>query len=135
MLEKVIESDDESTEQVYYTVEKELNSADKSRKLFYDIVKQVLLDCGKCLDNPKLTPEEQKQICEQEIRILRIADNKDKEIREHEMEAMHLADRKDIEKRAFNWKAVVTASTIVVAFIGMSGVMLNGKFKLKLPIL
>ena len=51
-----------------------------------------------------------------------------------EQEDVQLADKKDSEKRMFNWKVIGTASTLVLAAIGIGTAMLGGKFDVKLPI-
>ena len=135
ILEKIIESDDVSISRVYDTADRELSNADESRKLFYDSASKVLSDCSKCLDNPNLTLEERREIREQEMEILRMADNKDKEIRDEEKEVLNTVDKKDSEKRAFNWKTIAAVSTvlIVVVGVGVGGAMLGGNFNFKLP--
>ncbi len=133
MIEKLIESDDSSINYVYDIAEKNLDNANKGRNLFYDCANKVLSDCGKILDNPTLTAEEQREIREQEMEILRMVDNKDKEIRDKEMDTLRTVDKKDSEKRAFNWKTITAVSTVLIVVAGVSGAMLGGNFNFKLP--
>ena len=133
MIEKLIESDDSSINYVYDIAEKNLDNANKGRNLFYDCANKVLSDCGKILDNPTLTAEEQREIREPEMEILRMVDNKDKEIRDKEMDTLRTVDKKDSEKRAFNWKTITAVSTVLIVVAGVSGAMLGGNFNFKLP--
>ena len=63
-----------------------------------------------------------------------MVDKKETESRTQEQEDVQLADKKDSEKRMFNWKVIGTASTLVLAAIGIGTAMLGGKFDVKLPI-
>ena len=56
-----------------------------------------------------------------------------KEIREQEMETAHIADSKDSEKRGFNWKVIVAASFAVLTAVGIGAAALGGNFNVKLP--
>lgn len=129
----VLESDDESTSQVYGILNKELDGAGKSREEYLGFADKVRSDLSKCLDNPNLTPEEQKEIREQEMEVLRMVDKKDTEIREQEMETARMADKKDSEKKAFNWKVIGAASFAVITAVGIGAAALGGNFNVKLP--
>lgn len=133
MLGKVIESDNASIQEVYNTANKELDSAAQSRVHFYDLADKVRSDLSKCLDNPDMSPEQQKEIRDQEMEILRMAGEKDSEIREQELEMAHVVDKKDSEKRAFNWKLIGTVSGVLVAVVGVAAGALGGDFNLRLP--
>ena len=108
ILADVIASDDKSIEQFYAVTDKEMDAIDKSREQFYDFASKVHADLSKCLENPNLTPEEQKEIREQEMEILRMVNQKDSEMREKEMEIVTKVDEKDTQKRTFNWKTDVS---------------------------
>lgn len=133
ILERIVASDDESTNQVYRVLNKELESAREGSREYIEFADKVRSDISKCLDNPDLTPEQQTEMLNQEMEILRIVDKKDTEIREKEMEFVHIADKKDSEKKAFNWKVINAASFAVVIVIGIGASMLGGNFNLKLP--
>ena len=133
VLEKIVESDDESTSQVYGVLSKELDEASKSREEYLAFADKVRSDLSKCLDNPNLTPEQQKDIREQEMEVLRMVDKKDTEIREQEMVSAHMADKKDSEKKAFNWKVISAASFAVITAVGIGAAALCGNFNVKLP--
>lgn len=133
VLEKIVASDDESTNQVYGVFSKELDGAGKSREEYLGFADKVRSDLSKCLDNPNLTPEEQKEIREQEMEVLRMVDKKDTEIREQEMETARMADKKDSEKKAFNWKVISAASFAVITAVGIGAAALGGNFNVKLP--
>ena len=60
ILEKIVASDDESTNQVYGIINKELYSASDSRKEFIEYADKVRADLSKCLDNPNLTPSNKR---------------------------------------------------------------------------
>ncbi len=60
ILEKIVASDDESTNQVYGIINTEVDSASDSRKEFIEYADKVRADLSKCLDNPNLTPEQKK---------------------------------------------------------------------------
>lgn len=133
VLEKIIASDDESTNQVYSILNKELEGAAESRKEYIEFADKVSSDISKCLDNPDLTPEQQNEIREQQMEILRMVDKKDTEIREQEMETARMADKKDSEKKAFNWKIISAASVVVITAVGIGAAALGGNFNVKLP--
>ena len=133
ILEKIVASDDESINQVYGILNKELDIADRSREEYYEFANKVRLDLSKCLDNPNLTPEHQKEIREQEMEILRMVDKKDSEIRGQETETAHIADSKDSEKRGFNWKVISAASFAVLTAVGIGAATLGGNFNVKQP--
>lgn len=133
MLDSIIESDDESLKQYFDVANKELDNADESRKQFYSFVESVRSDYSKCLDNPNMTPEQQMEILEREMELVKIADKKDSEVRAQEIEIEHTADKKDSEKRAFNWKLVGGISAALVTVVGISAGVLGGNFNIKLP--
>lgn len=83
ILEKIVASDDESTNQVYGIINKEVDGASDSRKEFIEYADKVRDDLSKCLDNPNLTPEQQKDILDRQMEIFHAVDKKDTEIREH----------------------------------------------------
>jgi len=133
ILEKIVASDDESTNQVYGIINKEVDSASDSRKEFIEYADKVRADLSKCLDNPNLTPEQQKDILDRQMEIFHAVDKKDAEIREHEMEMARMADKKDTEKKEFNWKVLGAASFVVLTAVGIGTAELGGKFDFKLP--
>ena len=133
ILEKIVASYEESTNQVYGILNKELEAAGDSRREYIEFADKVRADLSKCLDNPDLSPEQQKEIRDQEMEILRMVDKKDTEIRDQETEAAHLADKKDSEKKAFNWKVIGAASFAVLTAIGIGASALGGNFNIKLP--
>ena len=134
ILDTVVASDDTSLTQVYDIINKDMDHAAASRSEYIDFADKVRSDCSKCLDNLDLTPEQQQEILDREIEILRMVDKKETESRTQEQEDVQLADKKDSEKRMFNWKVIGTASTLVLAAIGIGTAMLGGKFDVKLPI-
>lgn len=131
ILADVIASDDKSVEHFYSVVDKEMDIINKNRKMFYDFAGKVHADLSKCLENPGLTPEEQKAICEQEMEILRMINLKDAEMREKEMKLVAKVDEKDLQKRTFNWKVIGAASAIVILMIGVGVGILEGDCNLK----
>ena len=133
ILEKIVASDDDSINQVYGILNKELDGADKSRVEYIEFADKIRSDLSKCLDTPNMTPEQQKEIRDQEMEILRMVDNKDTEIREQELETARMADKKDSEKRASNWKVISAASFAVVTAVGIGAAALGGDFSIKLP--
>lgn len=133
ILEKIVASDDESTNQVYGILNKELDGADISRKEYIKFADKVRSDLSKCLENPDLTQEQQKEIISQEMEILQMVDKKDTETREQKMEIARMADKKDSEKKAFNWKVISTASFVVLTVVGIGTAALGGNFNVKLP--
>lgn len=133
VLEEIIASDNESTKQVYDILNKELEALLESRKEYIEFADKVRSDLSKCLDNPNLTPEQQKEILDREMEIFNIVDKKDTEIREKEMETVRMADKKDTEKKEFNWKVISAASFVVLTAVGIGTAALGGKFDIKLP--
>jgi hypothetical protein len=133
ILEKIVTSDDESTNQVYGIINKEVHSTSESRKEFIEYADKVRADLSKCLDNPNLTQEQQKDILDRQGEIFHAVDKKDTEIREHEMEMARMADKKDTEKKEFNWKVLGAASFVVLTAVGIGTAALGGKFDFKLP--
>lgn len=132
ILEKIVASDYESTNQVYGIINKEVDSASDSRKEFIEYADKVRADLSKCLDNPNLTPEQQKDILDRQMKIFHAVDKKDAEIREHEMEMARMADKKDTEKKEFNWKVLGAASFVVLTAVGIGTAALGEKFDFKL---
>ena len=55
ILEKIVASDDESTNQVYGIINKEVDSASDSRKEFIEYADKVRADLSKCLDKSEST--------------------------------------------------------------------------------
>ena len=133
MLDSVISSDDSSVNQVYGILNKEMDNAATSRAEYISFAEKVHADCSKCLDNPDMTPEQQREILDREIEILRMVDKKDTEIRTEEQEVSQTADDKDSEKRQFNWKLIAAASTVLLTALGIGTAILGGKFDIKLP--
>lgn len=133
ILEKIIASDDDSTNQVYGILNKEIESSHESRKEYIIFADKVRSDLSKCLDNPNLTPEQQKEIIDREMEIFHMVDKKDAEIREQEMEIARMADKKDTEKKEFNWKILGTASLVILTVVGIGTAALGGKLDIKLP--
>lgn len=132
MLDSVISSDDNSINHVYGILNQEMDNATASRAEYISFAEKVHADCSKCLDNPNMSPEQQRDILDREIEILRMIGEKDTEIRSEEQEVVNIADKKDSEKRTLNWKLIATASTVVLAAIGIGAKMLGGKFDIKL---
>ena len=126
ILEKIVASDDESTNQVYGVINKEVDNAAGSRKEFIEYADKVRADLSKCLDNPNLTAEQQKDILDRQMEIFKAVDKKDTEIREHEMEMARMADKKDTEKKEFNWKVLGAASFVVLTAVGIGTAALGG---------
>lgn len=133
ILEKIIASDDDSTNQVYGILNKELEGSHESRKEYIVFADKVRSDLSKCLDNPNLTPEQKKEIIDREMEILHMVDNKDTEIREQETETARMADKKDSEKKEFIWKMLGAASFVVITAVGIGAAALGGKLDIKLP--
>ena len=133
MLAEIIESDDKSIEHFHSVVDKEMEQIESSREQFYDFASKVRANLSRCLDEPNLSLEEQKEIREQEMEIFRIVSQKDTEIREKEMELVTMANEKDAQKRAFNWKVISAASTVAIVVVGIGASVLGGNFNLKLP--
>lgn len=133
MLDTIVASDNESIKLAYAIFNQEIDKSNISRKEFIDFADKVRADLSKCLDNPKLNPEERKDIFEREMEILRMVEHKDSEIRGKEMEVVHLADKKDSEKRTFNWKIIGSASLVILTAVGIGSAALGGNFNFKLP--
>lgn len=133
ILDKIIASDDNSTNQVNGIFNKEIENSHESRKEFFGFANQIRSDLSKCLDNPNLTPEQHIEIIDREIEIFHMVDKKDTEIREKEMEIAHMADKKDSEKKEFNWELLRTLSPLIITAVGISAAALGVKFEIKLP--
>lgn len=133
ILDNVIASDDNSINQIYEIFNKELDEASNSRKEIIKFANMVRSDLSKCLNQPDMTAEEQREIREQEMEVFRTMVEKDSEIREHEKEIAHMADKKDSEKRAFNWRLISGASAVVLIAVGVGAAALGGSINLKLP--
>lgn len=133
ILADVIASDDKSIEHFYDVMDKEMDAIDNGREQFYGFASKVHDDLSIWLENPNLTPEEHKEIREQEMEILRMVNQKDSEMHEKEMEIVTKVDEKDTQKRSFNWKTISEASTVVIMAVGIGASVLGGNFNLKLP--
>ena len=134
MLDTVVASDDASIHQVYDILDKNIESSAQGRTEYIDFADKVRSDLSRCLDNPNLTPEQQKEIRDQEMEVLRMVDKKDSEIRDREAEAIRIADRKDSEKRNFNWKLIEACSVCALVLVNIGVTALSGgNIKFKLP--
>ena len=133
ILGEVITSDDESLKQVFSIMEKDMDDDALSRQQFYEFAGKVHSDLSKCLDNPNITPEEAKEIREQEMEIFRAVNAKDTEIRTHKKETVQMADKKDSEKRQFNWGIIKVASGVLGFALGVGISLLGGNVNIKLP--
>lgn len=133
MLDTIVVSDNESIKEYYSIANKEIDSATESRRLFYDLVKQVQADYSKCLDNPNLPPEMIVEILNRQSDLVKMANEKDTEIREQEKDIENKVNKKDTEKREFNWKLVGSISAALITVVGVSAGVLGGKFDIKLP--
>ncbi len=134
MLDTVVASDDASIQQMYGVLDKGIENSANGRTEYIDFADKVRSDLSKCLDNPDLTPEQQKEIRDQEMEVLRMVDKKDSEIREHEAEVIRIADKKDSEKRNFNWKLIEVGSVCALVLVNIGVAALSGgNIKFKLP--
>ena len=133
MLDEIVASDDASIEQTYGIINKGMDHAATSREEYIKFAEKIRNDCSKCLDKPDMSPEERADLLDREIELLRMIDQKDTEIRAQEQEAVQIANEKDSEKRMFNWKALGSASAVVLAAVGVGAAVLGGKFDIKLP--
>jgi hypothetical protein len=133
ILDRIIASDDDSTNQVYGILNKEIENSHESRKEFFGFANQIRSDLSKCLDNPNLTPKQHKEIIDREIEIFNMLDKKDTEIREKEIKIAYMADKKDSEKKAFNWELLRTLSPLIITAVSISATALGVKFEMKLP--
>ena len=133
MLEKVVDSDDASIQQVYSAADKEIDDAARGRAEFFQLAERIRADYSKCLDQEGLTAEQRKEILDREMEILEKADAKEKEVREQQEKTVKVVSEKDSEKREFNWKLLSAASFVLVGALGVGAAVLGGKFDLKLP--
>lgn len=133
MLSKIVDSDDESIQQVYSTADKAMSDAAVGRDEYLSLAEKVRDDYSKCLDKEDLTPEERNEILKGEMEILKMVDAKEKEVRDHQEHILNTVDKKDSEKRQFNWKLIGIASMALVTVIGVGTAALGGKVDLKLP--
>ena len=133
ILGDIIASDDSSIGHVYEAVERDVAALDTERDEFYKTAHMVLGDISKCLDDPNMSPEDKKQILDQEMDLLARVDAKDTETKQQRKAAISIADRKDSEKRKFNWNIVATASSLVIAAVGIGFGVLGGNASFKLP--
>lgn len=98
MLSKIVESDDDSLQHVYGSANKAMDDATLGRTEFMALAEQVRNDYSKRLDNEDLTPEEKSEILKGEMEILKIVDSKEKEVREQQERILSTIDKKDSEK-------------------------------------
>ena len=133
ILAGVIASDDESIKQVFSIAEKDIDDDALSRQQFYDFAGKVHSDLSKCLSKPDITPEEEKEIREQEMEIFRAVNAKDTEIRSHKTETVKMVDKKDSEKRQFNWGIIKVASGALAFGLVIGVSLLGGNVNIKLP--
>ena len=121
VLTSVINSDDESNNEYYEILKKEVENNTERGTKFNDLAKQVLVDCGKVLDNPNLPPEAYNQVLNREIEVLKITKEHDKDNREFEKEIEDKANKKDTEKRTFHWNLIkgISSALIGVAMIAL----------------
>ncbi len=133
ILDKIVESNDSSSEHVYNIIDSSIVNDENSRKKFYEFADKIRSDCSKLLDSQDVSVEDKKTICDKELEILKMLGEKDSEIRESEMEKVRIADRKDSENKLFNWKTIAAASLVVFSVVGLGASVLGGDFDLDLP--
>lgn len=111
-LESTLKSDDDSLKQVFSIYDKGLD-LDKDGKLQYqEMVKGVLNDLSKQLEDPNISKEERDAIYDRQISALKMYDEFENESKKHEKEILQMADAKDSEKRKGNLEMLKIASTI-----------------------
>ena len=133
ILGRIIESDDKSVTQVYDTAHTCLDNTVSRQQQYYEFAEKVRADLSKCLDNPNLTEDAQKEIMCQQLEVLRMVDAQIREANMHEKEILDTVDKKDSEKRFFNWKTIGIASALVTIAVGVGTAVLGGEFDFKLP--
>lgn len=132
-LDKILLSDDNSTNQVYGILNKELDNLNDNRTEYYEFVNKIRDDLSKCLDKPNLSHEQSMEIIERQMELCKIIDKKDEERQLMEKEIINTADKKDTEKKNFNWKLIGTISAFVIGAVGISAATLGGNINFKLP--
>lgn len=134
IVETILESDDKSTQAVYSILDKSLDISDESRKEFYEYANKIHLDLSKCLNKDEMSFEQQKEILDRELEILKMIDKKNTEIRQDEKNIRELSDKKDTEKKNYNWRILGAASFVIAVSVGFAAATLTGgEFKIKLP--
>ena len=130
IVETILESDDKKdfNNQGYRI------TSDESRKEFYEYANKIHLDLSKCLNKDEMSFEQQKEILDRKLEILKMIDIKDTEIRQDEKNIRELSDKKDTEKKNYNWRILGAASFVIAVSVDYAAATLTGgEFKIKLP--
>lgn len=80
ILEDIVKSDDESTNNYYKINEKGLDGAEKARADFKELASKVLDDYSKMVHDPDIGIDERLDILKREIEILALIDKHDNEV-------------------------------------------------------
>ena len=132
-LDSIIASDDSSINHFYDSADKTIDNAHDRNRSFYELANSVRDDYSKALDNPNLTEEERKEILQQELELVKMADARDKEDRAQDREVLNEINQKDSEKRQFNWGLVKNAGIVLGTFVGLGLVAFGGHIEIPLP--
>lgn len=133
MIDKVVDSDDASIQQVYSASNKVIDDTSKESTEYYQMAEKIRSDYSKCLDQDDLTPAQKIELLNGEKELLDKVDSKEKETLEQQEKAAKTISEKDTEKRSFNWKLLSGASLVLIVSVGVGAAALGGKFHLKLP--
>ena len=95
--------------------EKTLAENSESSKQCFDVYNEVVSALKVCATKDDISFEEKKYYIDKM------------------MEVAKMAEEKDTENKSFNWKMIGTASTVVLAVIGIGITALGGKVNFNLP--
>ena len=130
VLDKILDSDDNSINQVYATLDKGMESASKSRTEFYSFANEIRADLSRLLDDPNLSIEERRIIIENEMDLLKTVSEKDTEVGERENDLINKTAEKDSEKRQLNWRLIGGISIGLIAIVGAGASLLGNDVNL-----
>lgn len=134
ILEDIVKSDDESTNNYYKINEKGLDGAEKARADFKELASKVLDDYSKMIHDPDIGIDERLDILKREIEILALIDKHDNEVFNEKKHYENKVFEKDTEKKQFNWKTLGVASAVVITVVGAGiATYTGGDFKIQLP--
>lgn len=134
ILEDIVKSDDESTNNYYKINEKGLDGAEKARADFKELASKVLDDYSKMVHDPDIGIDERLDILKREIEILALIDKHDNEVFNEKKHYENKAFEKDTEKKQFNWKTLGVASAVIITVVGAGiAAYTGGDFKIQLP--
>ena len=113
-IEAIIKNEEKITNHSIDEINQILDNSHKNYEKFLDMAKLYLTDCSKCLNNPNLSAEAQKEILDREERIIKISNQKEIEMRQENTNGIEKIEKISTESRKFKWGLLKNASYFMI---------------------